>query len=142
MHARTLQLADAPALLPLCAQLGYPCTLDQLERRLRDLLPSPDDGCIGAQGEDGRLVGWVHVQGRHVLESDPYAEIVGLVVDERCRGRGVGRALVAAAETWAWGAGYPELRVRSNVTRTGAHAFYQRLGFDLTKTSHVFAKSR
>ena len=32
------------------------------------------------------------------------------------------------------------MTVSSRVTREGAHRFYLREGYELTKTSHVFAK--
>ncbi len=141
METRPLRLSDAPALSSLCAQLGYPSSAAQLEGRLRALLGSPADRCLGAIGPDGGLLGWIHVQGRRLLESEPFAEIVGLVVEERLRSQGVGSALVPGAEDWARSAGFAEIRVRSNVVRERAHAFYRRQGYLLTKTAHVFVKS-
>jgi GNAT superfamily N-acetyltransferase len=44
------------------------------------------------------------------------------------------------AERWARGTGCPSVTVRSNVLRTGAHAFYQRLGYRLVKKQKVFRK--
>lgn len=74
------------------------------------------------------------------LESDPAAEIAGLVVDEKFRGAGIGARLVAQAETWAAGEGYGLLRVRSNVHRDLARRFYEREGFRVTKSQNHFVK--
>jgi GNAT superfamily N-acetyltransferase len=63
------------------------------------------------------------------------------VVDEQHRRQRIGETLMRRAEQWARDAGYREVSLRSNITRTGAHAFYQRLGFALTKMSHVFWKA-
>jgi len=62
----------------------------------------------------------MHVARRDLLEAKPRAEILGLVVDAAARQRGVGAALVDAAEQWARDHGFDELIVRSNVARPAA----------------------
>ncbi len=57
-----------------------------------------------------------------------------------CYGR-IGEALMRRVEQWARDAGYREMRLRSNVIRSGAHAFYRRIGYSTTKTSHIFWKA-
>ena len=75
------------------------------------------------------------------LESGEQAELAGLVVSSDARRLGVGRALVAAAEAWTRAAGFPTLRVRSNVLRAESHAFYRSVGFVPVKTQHTYEKS-
>jgi GNAT superfamily N-acetyltransferase len=140
VHIRPIEPSDAAALVPLCGQLGYPATLQQAERRLQLLLGHPGQGLLGAETAAGQLVGWVHVQSRCVFESDPFAEICGLVVDEHARGHGVGAGLVAAAEQWAVAEGHTVIRVRSNVIRTDTHRFYQNRGFAIQKSQISFTK--
>ncbi len=140
MRTRPIEPSDAAALVPLCGQLGYPATLQQVERRLQLLLGHPGQGLLGAETAAGQLVGWVHVQSRCVFESDPFAEICGLVVDENARGHGVGRDLVAAAEQWAVAEGHTVIRVRSNVIRTATHRFYQNRGYAIAKSQISFTK--
>lgn len=76
----------------------------------------------------------------HRVGSDPFAEIVGLVVGAAWRGRGIGVQLVAAAESWARRAGASQLRVRSNVVREATHRFYEHRGMTRTKAQAVFVK--
>jgi GNAT superfamily N-acetyltransferase len=140
VRIRPIEPRDAAALVPLCAQLGYPATLEQVERRLQRLLGQPGDALLGAESAAGQIVGWVHVQTRMVFESDPFAEICGLVVDESVRGQGAGVHLVTAAERWATATGHTVMRVRSNVVRTATHQFYQNRGYTIAKTSVVFSK--
>ncbi|KPL22156.1 MAG: hypothetical protein AMJ93_07880, partial [Anaerolineae bacterium SM23_84] len=65
---------------------------------------------------------------------------LGLVVDSNWRGRGVGRALLEAAEAWALEGGSEVMYVRSRITRVDAHAFYKHLGYRELKTSLTFVK--
>lgn len=98
-------------------------TVEALSFRLERLLASPIDGIFGAV-EAGRVVGWVHVQERPLLEEDLAAEVCSLVVLDACRGQGVGRALMAHAEAWARARGLLDVFLRSNVVRKDTHRFY------------------
>jgi GNAT superfamily N-acetyltransferase len=62
------------------------------------------------------------------------------VVDEQARGAGVGRALMARAEQWARDHGCVAVTLRTNVVRTEAHAFYEKLGYGNVKTQHAYRK--
>ena len=67
-------------------------------------------------------------------------EIVSLVVDSSARGMGVGKGLVAKAESWLRQR-TNRLRVRANSVRSEAHSFYESLGYSLSKTQSVFTKN-
>jgi GNAT superfamily N-acetyltransferase len=138
---RKAQVADAEEISRLAAELGYPIDPEDIAFRLADLLGWPDHAVRVAEGEGGKLAGWIHAGAVGWLQSGSYAEIGGLIVDPSMRGRGIGAQLVAAASNWAASLGFEELRVRSNVVRAEAHRFYQRLGFVATKTQQVFHRS-
>ena len=74
------------------------------------------------------------------MESEGGAEVGGLVVDSRARGQGIGRSLMAAAESWTRERGYTRLMLRSNTIRAEAHRFYQGLGYTIVKSQHKFQK--
>ena len=137
---RPARSEDAASLAALATQLGYPSTPEQVEMRLDEIRRDPRQRVRVAQTADGVVVGWVHVAVGSTLESDPQAEIQGLVVEERVRGKGIGRRLMEEAEAWARDEGVPGIRLRSNVVREAAHAFYQHLGYRITKTQHTFVK--
>ena len=138
--------ADTASIARLACQLGYPSTETQVARRLQALQDTPDSAVLVAESggaaasEAGPLLGWIHVSVNRLVESDPDAEIRGLVVDEGSRSAGVGRRLVEAAESWALGRGFDTISVRSNVIRDRAHRFYERLGYERKKTQHKFRK--
>jgi GNAT superfamily N-acetyltransferase len=134
---RLLQSCDADALAALLPDLGYEASAPQVVRRLAALRQWPDQEAFVAE-IDGAVVGLCHVQGVRMLISDGYAEIQALVVSAARQGEGLGRQLVAHACDWAFARGYERVRLRSNVTREGAHAFYEHLGFEKAKASYAF----
>jgi GNAT superfamily N-acetyltransferase len=68
-------------------------------------------------------------------------EIAGLVVDSAQRQKGIGKMLVVAVESWALSRSVKSVTVRTNVTRPESHRFYERMGYALAKTQHVYRKS-
>lgn len=67
-----------------------------------------------------------------VNHAAPIVQITLLVVDERARRHGVGRALVAAAEQWARDHGCRRIVVTTALHRAEAHAFYESVGYRQT----------
>jgi len=139
VNIRLPQSSDADALVALLPDLGYTASAEQLVRRLAVLREWPDQEAFVAEN-DGRVVGLCHVQGVRMLISDGYAEIQALVVSAACQGQGIGRRLLEHACAWAAGRGYERVRLRSNVIREGAHAFYEHLGFEKSKASYAFER--
>lgn len=137
---REMTRADAERVAALSGELGYPSTPAQIEARFRAIEGHTDAKVLVATGPDGLVVGWVHVFGLRLMESEGAAEVGGLVVDSRVRGHGIGRSLMAAAEGWALERGYTRMCVRSNTVRLETHKFYQRLGYAIVKSQHKFQK--
>ncbi len=137
---RPATLEDAAALADLTGQLGYPTTEVEMIERLRRVLASADDAVLVAVADDDRPIGWVHVGGELLLEASDTATLQGLVVDDAHRSAGIGAELLRAAEAWARSNGCIRMTVRSRIARERAHRFYEREGYVLEKTSHVFRK--
>jgi GNAT superfamily N-acetyltransferase len=138
----TIRLAtidDAEAVARLSDQLGYPSTEEETTRRLLQVNAQSGHAVYVAEA-DGSLMGWVHVFVNHSLLADMPAEVAGLVVDENHRGHGVGRVLMEQAERWAQERGCRSVRLRSNVLRSRAHTFYERLGYQVIKSQKAFCK--
>ncbi len=137
---RSADLSDAASLAELSCQLGYTTTQADAKQRLSLIDRQDGNAVLVAESSRGGVIGWVHVFSTFRVESAPFAELGGLVVAEGCRGMGVGRLLVDAAERWSRERGFCELRVRSNVVREDALRFYEHLGFGHTKSQAVFTK--
>jgi GNAT superfamily N-acetyltransferase len=136
---RPAAASDAERLAALSTELGYPMTAGEAVTRFEELAGHEDHVLLVAEIE-GRVEGWIQVSRTRVFEAGPSAEIAGLVVDATARGRGIGAALVAAAEDWAASLGCRALRVRCNVVRERAHAFYRRERFREIKSQKVFER--
>jgi GNAT superfamily N-acetyltransferase len=134
---RRALLGDAAALAELSGELGYPAEPDEIERRLAALPPDDD---VWVATIDGVVVGWIHCSLRRTLVVEPHIEILGNVVGERWQGRGVGRALMAAAERSASDRGVSVVRLRSGSHRDDAHAFYRAVGYTEVKQQRVFVR--
>ncbi len=136
---RSAEPRDAAAIADLTTQLGYEITADEARRRLVQILGRADHALF-VDEESGRIAGYIHICVVETLEHEPRGEIRTLVVGERHRSRQVGARLLEAAEQWATRRGLKRIRVRSNIKRERAHGFYQRHGYSVTKTQHVFDK--
>lgn len=132
--------ADINCVAGLVTELGYPATDAEIARRFAQLDGRDDQALLVAE-DHGEVIGWMQIVAYPYLETDESAEIRGLVVADGHRSRGIGLALISAAEAWAARHGCHTLRVRSNITRGRAHAFYERHGFERVKTQHCFQKS-
>jgi predicted N-acetyltransferase YhbS len=126
-RARPDDAADVAALL---AELGYPDNeVDAVEQRLAMWAREPA-GVVLVALLDGRMVGTVAVTAVPYLEREGrWGRIVALVVSAECRGQGVGRQLVEAAEAAAGDLGCVKVEVTSSRSRTESHPFYRSLGY-------------
>jgi GNAT superfamily N-acetyltransferase len=137
MTIRAAIASDAAAIAILAGELGYPATAEEMRVRMSVLSPTDT---VFVYDDEGEVVAWIQVTLSSSLESGPFAEIRGLIVAGTHRSRRLGEQLVAVAEDWARAQGAPRMRVRSNVLRERTHAFYERLGYHVTKSQKVFDK--
>jgi ribosomal protein S18 acetylase RimI-like enzyme len=137
---RAARPEDAKSIALLSRELGYPADARSTRERLRSILGRDDQRVVVAVGPGGAVCGWLQAQCSVVIESGLRVEIVGLIVSETMRRRGVGRSLVAQAETWAREISAETIVVRSNTKRVESHAFYPSLGYLPSKTQVVYRK--
>ena len=131
---------DSAALRPLLEQLGYALDEAEIAARVGLLAGAEDHILLVAEAPGGDLHAAMHVYGRPALEKPPEAVVQSLVVVAGRRGSGLGGMMMAHAESWAEQAGYRSISLASQVSRDGAHAFYERLGYARYATSHQFRK--
>ena len=132
MDIRPATVADAPALAPLMAELGYPTTAEEMAARLEVLRGRADFATFVAEA-DGAVAGMVGVTvSPSLYRSDLLGAIVALVVSSEFRGRGIAARLVERGEQWLRDAGTRRATVNPSIHRAEAHRLYERLGYAAT----------
>jgi GNAT superfamily N-acetyltransferase len=122
----------------LFAQFEHPSPPEPIPARL-ERLRSHDGEAFVAENETGVLGVATMQMAWTLIEDEPRATLMSLVVRDDTRGQGIGRALIAAVESWARDHGAIRLVVTTALYRAGAHAFYEHLGFDFTGRRYVKA---
>ncbi len=113
------------------------------EDQFADLMKNLDNGAVFVAEDDGRSVGWVMV---YETEGKPYvieeerrqAVICELYVDPVLRGKGAGRALLAACEDWARGRGIAVIHIGHLSSNRRASDVYEKAGY----ASYVLARRK
>ena len=134
---RDIAEQDAEAINALSTQLGYTMSIEQTLANIRSVLGTQGHNAFVAILEN-KIRGWIGVAEALQIESAPFCEIRGLIVDEKLRGRGIGKLLIEKVKQWSKETGNKTLRLRCNMIRKEAHLFYQHLGFREIKEQKVF----
>ena len=132
--ARAEDLDSMVALLRLLFAIEEDFQFDATrQRRGLALLLQDDRARVLVAGEGGRAVGLC--TGQVVIstaEGEPALLVEDVVVAPGFRGRGLGRALMAALADWARHRGVRRLQLLADRNNSAALAFYDRLGWRAT----------
>jgi ribosomal protein S18 acetylase RimI-like enzyme len=128
---RPAGIQDIGALQTLFLQLGYHTKRETVAARLKEA--EGRDGILVAESEKetGSVVCGVVVINfvTPVHEEGRWAVISALVIDEACRGEGIGQTLLAEAERLSREKGCTQIELSSSERRTRAHKFYEDNGY-------------
>src|SRR5205814_8972772 len=100
ISVRQISQEDAATITRLCQQLGYSLTPQQILQNIISVLASKDHDAFVAVCHD-TVIGWIGVAQTIMIESLPFCEINGFVIDENYRSKGIGKLLVEKAKQWA-----------------------------------------
>lgn len=137
LEIREAALEDAGEVNNLSKQLGYDASVSETAEQLKAVMADKTH-CAYVAVAEGNVIGWIHGFYATRIESAPFVEIGGLVVDANTRGAGVGRKLVQQVMEWSAQRVVTRIRVRTNTARLETHQFYQKIGFIETKEQKVF----
>jgi GNAT superfamily N-acetyltransferase len=140
MLIRALRPSDLVAVKELLHQLGYDIETGELAKRINGVLADPTHFVVVANAAGG-VCGLVHAFERPALEKSYDVVVQSLVVDQRARKTGIGKQLMAAAETWARTRGVHQVVLYTRIDRDDARLFYERTGYRWSATSHLMTKS-
>jgi GNAT superfamily N-acetyltransferase len=123
--------SDSPDIAGLLGELGYPSSAPFVRDRLGKLASFAHSPVFVVEHDD-KIVGFLsfHIIPLFHLDGG-LGRITTLVVVPQHRGRGLGRALVEAAERFAWDQGCVRIEVTSADHRSDAHAFYEAVGYKM-----------
>lgn len=146
---RPLAASDGDAVTQLITEFGPQRTPapERMEAVLRAFADHAAHVAAGSAAStvaelDGEPVGVCTLEWQQPFWSDEiHAWLPDLVVAERARRRGIGRALVADALTRAHAAGATQLTLESGRTRTPAQALYRSLGFEETGRTDLLRRA-
>jgi GNAT superfamily N-acetyltransferase len=142
VRIRAARPADAPALVPLFDAWSHAQPEEVVAERLAAWAAAPDTEVVVAE-VDGAVAGFAGVSAMlHLARPGRFARVVGLAVSADHRRRGVGAALVRAAEELGRGWGCDVMEITSSRWRAEAPGFYRALGYvDRCERSARFMRS-
>ena len=135
---RATEAGDTDALADLMTQLGYETRTSEMQMRMEAILADKHYATFVAVSK-GRVCGMIGTFTCYSYEhNSPSGRILVLVVSEKMRGRGVGHALIAAAEEDLAQRNISRVAVNTRFGRKEAHEFYEKLGY--TRNGFRFVK--
>lgn len=145
-HIRSIQrqkpvrpclLEDMPSVVDLITQLARVSGIekifqvDEFERMFKKMQSLPDQYANYVYVIDGKVTGFISVVFyKTFFHRVGTAQVNELVIDEQFRGKGIGQALMKAAEKEARHRGMDELEVGTESDNLAAQKFYRKYGFD------------
>ena len=136
-RVREADAVDAEPIAVLLGELGYEVESGGVADRIALLARAGEPPLVARRGEE--ILGCLSWHVTPVIHRPlPVGRITMLVVAESERKKGIGRLLVEAAFERLRQRRCGLVEVTSNVKRSGAHAFYRRLGFE--RTSYRFVR--
>ncbi|MEA3032726.1 MAG: hypothetical protein QOH86_742, partial [Sphingomonadales bacterium] len=136
LSVREAMPRDAEAISVLLGQLGFPTDAADIRRRLPRLRKVGEPVLVAVEESVIGCLAWHVTPVLHRPAS--VGRVTMMVVAREARRRGVGAALLEAAEARLGAAGCGLVEVTSNIELGGAHAFYRAQGYE--RTSYRFAK--
>lgn len=128
---RHAAIDDTPKLLPLLSELGYPATLEDLNRRFLKFVKNPGYGVAVCEmnEEITGFIAWTTTD--HLISDATRFSIVGIVVSTNHRNMGIGKKLMTFVEGIAKQHSPAIIDLTSGLRRAqdGTHEFYKRIGY-------------
>jgi ribosomal protein S18 acetylase RimI-like enzyme len=127
---RVAEMSDAAALAQLMCELGYETTKSEMQMRV-GRIAADDRYRTFVAVRDGKVCGMIGtVTSLSYEHNDSSGRILALAILSTMRRCGIGRALIATAETDFAQRGIRRVALNTHLTREEAHKFYESLGYE------------
>ncbi|MFD1631465.1 GNAT family N-acetyltransferase [Pseudopedobacter beijingensis] len=130
MNIRKIKPEDAPVIVDLLEQLGYPNTSSFIDDKIKLLLSNQNEYCMVAEDQFNYVIAFIsiHIIPQIALQGD-FARISYFAVDEKQRGKGLGKILEEYCTQIARERNCDRIELHSHSRREKAHKFYFRQGY-------------
>jgi N-acetylglutamate synthase-like GNAT family acetyltransferase len=130
IEIRQAKIKDLERLKVLLEQLGYDKSKEWLNTKLQIYLNSDIYEVLVAE-DDGIIVGFITLTLQESFVFDKCMHVETLVIDEKIRGKGIGRELMIAAENFARdnSCDLIGLFTLNKRRKDGTHNFYEKMGY-------------
>ena len=127
---RVAEMNDAAALAHLMCELGYETTKSEMQMRMERIATDECYRTFVAVLDD-KVCGMIGTLTCPSYEhNDPSGRILALAILSTMRRRGIGRALIAAAEKDFAQRAIRRVALDTRLAREDAHKFYESLGYE------------
>lgn len=139
VHIREATFDDIDGMIPLLKELfsieADFCFNEELQRRGLTMMLEPcESRCLLIASAGNRIIGMTSIQTLISTAEGGWSGIVeDVVVTSEWRGKGIGRCLLKAIETWAHTKGLKRIQLLADATNTAALGFYRNSGWMTTQ---------
>lgn len=141
IRVRNMKLTDAEAINLINAEsLGYDISIEITKKQMEKLLLNPNHHIFYIAEEEELVVGYVHAELYETLYSEPMLNVLALAINKNNQQRGIRKQLMQKIEQAANERDLVGIRLNSGETRTGAHKFYESIGYSSDKNQKRFLK--
>ncbi len=140
---REIDISDAEEIQKICKiALGYDVDISTVKNQINKLSCDNKHHIIAVYEDDNiqKAIGFVHAQVYESVYSDTGLNILGLAVDPKFQGNGVGKKLMYYIEKYALDNNMAFIRLNSANYRLEAHKFYENIGYTSDKLQKRFIK--
>jgi ribosomal protein S18 acetylase RimI-like enzyme len=124
------------SLIPRLSGFGLPASRDAkaldkfTKEKLRESFDEAKSVILIAE-QAGQRLGFIQLEeDKEFFSGEAHAYIANLAIAQEAEGKGVGKALMQTAETWAKEKGFRFISLYVFATNQHARGFYEKLGYD------------
>ena len=138
---RKIKKQDIESFIDICKDIGYDLRYENISNRIRDLSKTETSDLILAVDESKTILGWIQIEICNFILIEKCANIKGLFIDKKFRGRKIGKMLINQAYNWAKQNNCTGITISTHKSRIDSHDFYTHIGFKNLNVHSTYYKA-